>query len=112
MPLTDGDQVPAVTFKCRVRDETIGGPNPFTFKDVTTSDIMAGKRIVLFAVPGAFTPTCSDLHLPGYEKVRRHGLSAHLCLPALLLFTPLFFLTRNKSTTPPNNTPPPPPSLR
>jgi thioredoxin-dependent peroxiredoxin len=68
MPLTDGDAVPMVTFKCRVRDESIGGENPFTFKDVTTADIMAGKRVVIFAVPGAFTPTCSDFHLPGYEK--------------------------------------------
>ena len=50
MPLSDGDAVPNVTFKCRVRDETIGGDNPFTFKDVTTADLMAGQRVVLFAV--------------------------------------------------------------
>lgn len=58
-----------VTFKCRVRDESIGGDNPFTWKDVTTEDIMKGKRVVIFALPGAFTPTCSSTHLPGYEKV-------------------------------------------
>ena len=50
MPLSDGSTVPNVTFKCRVRDESIGGDNPFTFKDVTSADLMAGKRIVLFAV--------------------------------------------------------------
>ena len=57
-----------VTFKCRVRDDSIGGDNPFTWKDVTTNDIMKGKRVVVFALPGAFTPTCSSTHLPGYEK--------------------------------------------
>ena len=50
MPLSDGSAVPNVTFKCRVRDDSIGGDNPFIFKDVTSADLMAGKRIVLFAV--------------------------------------------------------------
>jgi hypothetical protein len=46
----------------------IGGDNPFTWKDVTTKDIFKGKRVVVFSLPGAFTPTCSSTHLPGYES--------------------------------------------
>ncbi len=60
-------QVPEVTFKTRVRDESIGGDNPFRWEDKTTQDIFGAKNIVLFALPGAFTPTCSSTHLPGYE---------------------------------------------
>ena len=58
------DVVPNVVFKTRVRDENIGGDNPFRWQDVTTDDIFAGKKIVLFALPGAFTPVCSSAHLP------------------------------------------------
>lgn len=64
----EGDKVPDVVFKARVRDETIVGPNPFKWKDVTSSDLFSGKRVVVFALPGAFTPTCSSTHLPGYES--------------------------------------------
>jgi peroxiredoxin len=60
--------VPQVTFKTRVHDESIGGDNPFRWQDVTTDEIFKGKRVVVFALPGAFTPTCSSTHLPGYEK--------------------------------------------
>lgn len=60
-------EVPQVTFKTRVRDESIGGDNPFRWQDVTTDEIFKGKKVVLFALPGAFTPTCSSTHLPGYE---------------------------------------------
>jgi len=55
-------------FKARVRDDSIGGDNPFTWKDVSTSDLFKGKRVVVFSLPGAFTPTCSSTHLPGYES--------------------------------------------
>ncbi|ALN72405.1 peroxiredoxin [Aureimonas sp. AU20] len=61
------DRVPDVTFHTRVRNDALGGPNPFEWKDLTTAEIFGGKRIVLFAVPGAFTPACSDTHLPGFE---------------------------------------------
>jgi thioredoxin-dependent peroxiredoxin len=61
------DQVPDVVFKTRVRDESIGGENPFKWQDVTTKDIFAGKKVIVFSLPGAFTPTCSSTHLPGYE---------------------------------------------
>ncbi len=59
--------VPNVIFKTRVRDESIGGDNPFRWQDVSSDDIFKGKKIVLFSLPGAFTPTCSSTHLPGYE---------------------------------------------
>ena len=63
-----GDQIPNVTFHTRVRDESIGGDNPFRWEDKTTADYFAGKRVVLFSLPGAFTPTCSTYQLPGFEK--------------------------------------------
>lgn len=61
-------KVPSVTFKTRVRDETVEGPNPFRWQDVTSDEIFKGRKVVVFALPGAFTPTCSSTHLPGYEK--------------------------------------------
>mmetsp|Transcript_23914 Transcript_23914/g.32753 ORF Transcript_23914/g.32753 Transcript_23914/m.32753 type:complete len:214 (-) Transcript_23914:75-716(-) len=83
-PITVGEVVPTITFKARVRDEAIGGPNPFTWKDVTTLDLFKGKRVVLFALPGAFTPTCSSSHVPGYEKnyekLKSLGIDEVYCL--------------------------------
>ena len=63
-----GVKVPAVTFKTRVRDEAVGGPNPFRWQDMTSDDYFAGKRVILFSLPGAFTPTCSTYQLPGFEN--------------------------------------------
>jgi peroxiredoxin len=60
--------VPSVTFKTRVRDDSIGGDNPYRWEDVTTWDLFASKRVVLFSLPGAFTPTCSTYQLPGFEE--------------------------------------------
>ncbi|NMP31013.1 peroxiredoxin [Thalassotalea sp. M1531] len=62
------NQVPQVVFRTRVRDESIGGDNPFKWQDVTTDDIFKNKNIVMFSLPGAFTPTCSSTHLPGYDE--------------------------------------------
>jgi thioredoxin-dependent peroxiredoxin len=62
-----GYTLPDVTFHTRVRDDSIEGPNPFKWEDKTTADYFAGKRVVIFALPGAFTPTCSTYQLPGYE---------------------------------------------
>lgn len=61
--------VPSVVFKTRVRDDSIEGPNPFRWEDVTSFDLFANKRVVLFSLPGAFTPTCSTYQLPGFEKL-------------------------------------------
>ena len=52
--------VPEITFKTRVRDETVEGENPFRWQDTTSSDVFSGKRVVVFALPGAFTPTCTS----------------------------------------------------
>lgn len=59
--------VPNVVFKTRVRDESLGGDNPFRWQDVSSDDIFKNKSVVLFSLPGAFTPTCSSTHLPGFE---------------------------------------------
>ena len=73
-----GKPVPNVTFKKRVRDESIGGDNPFKWIDVTTKDIFLGHRVVVFALPGAFTPTCSTYQVPGFveqrEAIKAHGI--------------------------------------
>lgn len=75
---------PKITFKTRVRNDALDGPNPFEWKDLTTDDIFRGKKVVLFALPGAFTPTCSSTHLPGYEKhyddFRKAGVDEVICL--------------------------------
>ena len=63
-----GQKLPDVTFRTRIRDEAVGGTNPFRWQDMTTADYFAGKRVVLFSLPGAFTPTCSTYQLPGFEK--------------------------------------------
>jgi len=65
--LPEQSRVPEVIFKTRVRDTSVEGPNPFRWQDVTTKDVFAGKKIVIFSLPGAFTPTCSSTHAPGYE---------------------------------------------
>lgn len=77
-------QVPHVVFKTRVRDEAVGGENPFRWQDVTTDDIFKGKRVIVFSLPGAFTPTCSSTHLPGYEahydEFKALGIDEVYCL--------------------------------
>lgn len=57
MTISVGDKLPEATFKTMTAD---GG------KNLTTADVFSGKTVVLFGVPGAFTPTCSNNHLPGY----------------------------------------------
>jgi thioredoxin-dependent peroxiredoxin len=64
-----GRKVPQVTFRTRVRDESIEGPNPYRWEEKTSADYFAGKRVVLFSLPGAFTPTCSTYQLPDFEKL-------------------------------------------
>ncbi|SIT08087.1 Peroxiredoxin [Roseivivax lentus] len=77
-------QVPDTVFHTRVRNAALGGDNPFEWKALTTADVFAGKRIVLFALPGAFTPACSDSHLPGYERLHADfmacGIDRVICL--------------------------------
>ena len=67
-----------------MRDESIGGSNPFKWLDVTSDSLFQKKRVVLFGLPGAFTPTCSVKQVPGYEKlysdIRAQGIDEIYCL--------------------------------
>lgn len=79
-----GRRVPHVKFRTRVRDESIEGPNPYRWEDKTTADFFAGKRVVLFSLPGAFTPTCSTYQLPDFEKLfdefKAEGIDEIYCI--------------------------------
>ncbi|MEJ7926767.1 peroxiredoxin [Sphingobium sp. AN641] len=79
-----GRNVPDVTLKTRVRDESIEGPNPFRWEDVQTGALFAGKRIVVFSLPGAFTPTCSNEQCPAFERyyddMKAKGVDEVYCL--------------------------------
>jgi len=71
----EGRKVPNVTFKTRANGE---------FVDVTTDDIFKGRTVVVFALPGAFTPTCSSTHLPRYNELAgvfaENGVDEIVCL--------------------------------
>ena len=70
-----GDRIPETTFHTRADNDWL---------DVTTSEIFDGKTVVVFALPGAFTPTCSSTHLPGYkalsERIKAEGVDDIYCL--------------------------------
>ncbi len=76
--------VPNVVFRTRVRNEALGGPNPFEWKDLTSDEVFKGKKVVVFSLPGAFTPTCSSTHLPRYEELysefKKLGVDQVICL--------------------------------
>jgi len=87
-----GSIVPAVVFKTRVRDESIGGPNPYRWQDVNSYDYFGGKRVIVFSLPGAFTPTCSTMQLPGFEAMydkfkQEHGIDEIYCVSVNDSFT-------------------------
>ncbi|MFN2377745.1 MAG: glutathione peroxidase [Candidatus Binatia bacterium] len=71
----EGQRVPEVTFRTRE-----GG----AWKDVTSTELFAGRKVVVFSLPGAFTPTCSASHLPRYEELapafREAGVDGIVCL--------------------------------
>lgn len=75
MTIQVGDNIPDATMK------VLGDKGP---EDITSSDIFAGKKVVLFAVPGAFTPTCSLGHLPSYvanaDKIKGKGVDSIVCV--------------------------------
>jgi peroxiredoxin len=75
MAIAVGDKIPAAKLKTM----TAEGP-----KDISTEDIFNGKKVVLFAVPGAFTPTCSAKHLPGFvekaAEIKGKGVDTVACL--------------------------------
>ena len=78
------NRIPNVTLKTRVRNDALEGPNPFEWKEIETADFFAGKNVVVFALPGAFTPTCSTSHLPRYdelyEEFKAQGVDEVVCL--------------------------------
>jgi len=63
-----GREIPDVTLKTRVRDESVKGPNPFRWQDRQTQEMFGKGRIVIFSLPGAFTPTCSTEQCPAFER--------------------------------------------
>ncbi len=75
MTIKVGDMIPAATLV----KATDAGPAP-----VTTAELFGGRTVALFSVPGAFTPTCSAKHLPGFvanaEAIKAHGIDEILCL--------------------------------
>ena len=75
MTIQVGDKIPTATLKY------LGPEGP---KDISTDELFGGKKIALFAVPGAFTPTCSQRHLPGYvEKasdLKAKGIDQIVCV--------------------------------
>jgi glutaredoxin/glutathione-dependent peroxiredoxin len=75
MTIAVGDKIPSAKLKTM----TAEGP-----KDISTDDIFNGKKVVLFAVPGAFTPTCSAKHLPGFvekaAQIKGKGVDTIACL--------------------------------
>jgi len=76
--------VPNTIFKTRVRNDSLPGDNPFEWKDVSTDDVFKGKNVVVFSLPGAFTPTCSTSHLPRFEELsdefKAQGVDAIVCV--------------------------------
>ena len=75
MTIKTGDRLPDVTFRVMTKD----GP-----QERTTADVFGGKRVALFAVPGAFTPTCSARHLPGFKdraaELKAKGIDLIACV--------------------------------
>ena len=75
MPIKAGDRMPQGTFKTM----TAEGP-----KDISTEELFKGKKVVLFSVPGAFTPTCDAKHLPGFlqhaRDIRAKGVDTIACM--------------------------------
>jgi peroxiredoxin len=79
----EGRRVPSVVFRTRVRDERVDGPNPFRWQDVRSEELFAGKRVVVFSLPGAFTPTCSNEQCPAFDRlyaeICRYGIDEIYC---------------------------------
>ncbi len=75
MAIGVGEKVPSVTLKHMNRDG---------MQEITTDELFAGKKVVLFALPGAFTPTCSAKHLPGFvgnaAAIKAKGVDTIACL--------------------------------
>jgi peroxiredoxin len=72
MAIQEGEKIPAATLKAT------------DMSDLTTDELFGGKKVVIFAVPGAFTPTCSNQHLPGFieqaDAIRAKGVDDIICM--------------------------------
>ena len=72
MAIQEGEKIPAATLKAT------------NMSDLTTDELFWGKKVVIFAVPGAFTPTCSNQHLPGFieqaDAIRAKGVDDIICM--------------------------------
>jgi glutaredoxin-like protein len=75
LPNKEGQKVPQVTFHTRKDNQWV---------DITTNDLFSGKTVVVFSLPGAFTPTCSSTHLPGYNELAKvfkaNGVDEIICI--------------------------------
>jgi glutaredoxin-like protein len=75
LPNREGQRVPDVVFRCRKDNE---------WQDLRAQDIFAGRNVIVFALPGAFTPTCSSAHLPRYDELapvfHRQGIDEIVCI--------------------------------
>ena len=79
--MIEGFKLPKVTFRTREFDES---KMEYYWQDKNTDDYFKGKRVVLFSLPGAFTPTCSTYQLPGfeetYDKIRNQDIDEIYCI--------------------------------
>jgi peroxiredoxin len=75
MSIQVGEKIPSLTLQHKTEDGVT---------DISTEEIFAGKKVVLFALPGAYTPTCSAAHLPGYvvraDELKEKGIDSIVCL--------------------------------
>ncbi len=75
MTIQVGDKLPSIDLQYKTDDEV---------RTINSDELFAGKKVVLFALPGAFTPTCSAAHLPGYlvksDEIRAKGVDSIICL--------------------------------
>ena len=77
-------KVPDVIFKTRVRDDSISGDNSYRWEDRNSDSYFLNKRVVLFSLPGAFTPIFSTFQLPDYDKLypdfKKNGMDGIYCI--------------------------------
>ncbi|MBI1974407.1 MAG: peroxiredoxin [Candidatus Zambryskibacteria bacterium] len=76
--------VPKFVFKTHTHDKNICGDEPFAWQDLSTDEMFKNKKVIVFGLPGAFTPTCSAMHLPGYEakynEFKKLGIDEIYCV--------------------------------
>ena len=94
MPIKVGDKIPQATFMTFTAD----GPAP-----LTSGDLVSGKTVALFALPGAFTPTCSAKHVPGFKahaaELKAKGVDAIACVSVNDVFVMNAWASPRRSAT-------------